>query len=248
MDFTGKTALITGAGRGIGRTLARDFAAHGARVVVNYASAADGARETVAEIESDGGEAIAFKADIADAQAVDAMIEATLNAFGSIDILINNAGINIDKPFLDMAEADWDRVMDVNLKGPFLCSQVAGRAMVAAEGGRIVNISAVTAIDARLNAANYCSSKAGLNMLTKCMALELAPHVAVNCLALGFIDSPIVRELYTEDQLASVVGETPLAAMGTHEQVSRSVRYLAGEGADFMTGQTVILDGGRIMR
>lgn len=248
MDFAGKTVLITGGGRGIGRTLARDFAARGASVVVNYAASADGADRTVHDIETAGGRAIAAQADIADVAAVNAMFDAARDAFGRVEILVNNAGINIDKPFLELSETDWDRVMDVNLKGPFLCSQAAGRDMVKNGFGRIVNISAVTAIDARLNAANYCSSKAGLNMLTKCMALELAPHVAVNAIALGFIDSPIVRELYTDEQLAAVVGETPLATMGTHNHISDLVRYLALGGADFMTGQTIILDGGRVMR
>ena len=247
-EFDGKTVVITGAGRGIGRRLAVDFAAAGARVVVNYAASADGARDTVEEIAAGGGEAIAYRADVADAAAVNAMFDAALEAFGSIDVLVNNAGLNIDKPFLELGEDDWDRVCDVNLKGPFLCCQAAGRAMMAARRGRIVNISAVTAVDARRNAANYCSSKAGLNMLTKCLALELAPHVAVNCLALGFIESAIVRELHTDDQLAAVVGETPLGRMGTYDDVSRAVRYLASDSAAFITGQTIILDGGRVMR
>lgn len=248
MTFEGKTVLITGGGRGIGRTLARDFAAGGAAVVVNYAASADGAEKTVRDIEAAGGRAIAVGADIADPAAVAAMFDAAHDAFGPVDILVNNAGINIDKPFLDLSASDWDRVLDVNLKGPFLCSQAAGRDMVGKGYGRIVNISAVTAVDARLNAANYCTSKAGLNMLTKCLALELAPHVAVNAIALGFIESPIVRELYTDEQLAAIVGQTPLATMGNHGHVSRLVRYLASDGADFMTGQTVILDGGRVMR
>jgi NAD(P)-dependent dehydrogenase (short-subunit alcohol dehydrogenase family) len=247
-EFDGKTVVITGAGRGIGRRLAVDFAAAGARVVVNYAASAAGARDAVEEIAAGGGEALACQADIADAAAVAAMFDAALEAFGSIDVLINNAGLNIDKPFLELAEDDWDRVCDVNLKGPFLCCQAAGRAMVAAGRGRIVNISAVTSIDARRNAANYCSSKAGLNMLTKCLALELAPHVAVNCLALGFIESAIVREPHTDDQLAAVVGETPLGRMGSYDDVWGAVRYLASDTASFITGQTMILDGGRIMR
>jgi NAD(P)-dependent dehydrogenase (short-subunit alcohol dehydrogenase family) len=248
MEFDGKTVLITGGGRGIGQSLARHFAARGAAVVVNYGASAEGADKTVRDIEAAGGRAIAVGADIADAAAVDAMFEAARDAFGPVDILVNNAGINIDKPFLDLSEVDWDRVMDVNLKGPFLCSQAAARDMVETGWGRIVNISAVTAIEARPNAANYCSSKAGLNMLTKCMALELAPQVAVNAIALGFIDSPIVRTLYTDEQIAAVVDETPLATMGTHDHVCDLVRYLASGGADFMTGQTLILDGGRVMR
>ncbi len=247
-EFDGKTVVITGAGRGIGRRLAADFAAAGARVVVNYATSADGAREVVEEIGATGGAAMAHQADIADAAAVAGMFDAALDAFGSVDVLVNNAGLNIDKPFLELGEDDWDRVCDVNLKGPFLCSQAAGRAMVAAKRGRIVNISAVTAVEARKNAANYCSSKAGLNMLTKCLALELAPFVSVNCLALGFIESAIVHQVFSEDQLVAVVGETPLGRMGTYDEVSDAVRYLASDSAAFITGQTVILDGGRVMR
>ena len=247
-EFNGKSVLITGAGRGIGRQLALDFAARGARVAVNYSASAAGAEETVEEIRTAGGEAVAVQADVADATAVSAMTAAVLDAFGGIDILINNAGINVDKPLLDLTEDDWDRVVAVNLKGPFLCTQAAGRAMVAAGKGCIVNISAVTAVEARKNAANYCSSKAGLNMLTKCAALELAPHVNVNAMALGYVESPIVRELYTDEQLQAIVGVTPLARMSDFAEVSRFVQFLASKEAAFMTGQTIVFDGGRVMR
>jgi len=247
-QFEGKSVIVTGAGRGIGRQLALDFAARGARVAVNYSASADGAAETMDEIVAAGGEAIAICADVTDKTAVEAMVARSLEVFGSVDILVNNAGINMDRPFLQLAEDDWDRVMAVNLKGPFLCSQAAGRAMVAAGGGCIVNISAVTAVDARKNAANYCSSKAGLNMLTKCMALELAPHVNVNALALGYVDSPIVRELYTDEQLQAIVGVTPLARMSNFAEVSEFVIFLASRQAAFMTGQTIVFDGGRVMR
>lgn len=247
-QFEGKSVIVTGAGRGIGRQLALDFAARGARVVVNYSASKDDAAEVVDKIVAAGGKAIALCADVADKAAVEAMVARSLKEFGGVDILVNNAGINIDKPFLELAEGDWDRVMAVNLKGPFLCSQAAGRAMLAAGGGSIVNISAVTAVDARRNAANYCSSKAGLNMLTKCMALELAPHVNVNALALGYVESPIVRELYTAEQLQAIVGVTPLARMSSFAEVSEFVIFMASKQAAFMTGQTIVFDGGRVMR
>jgi NAD(P)-dependent dehydrogenase (short-subunit alcohol dehydrogenase family) len=247
-QFEGKSVIVTGAGRGIGRQLALDFSGRGARVAVNYSASADGAAAVVDEIAAAGGEAIPVRADVTDRAAVEAMVAAVLDAFGGVDILVNNAGINIDKPFLELAEADWDRVMDVNLKGPFLCSQAAGRAMVAAGRGCIVNISAVTAVDARRNAANYCSAKAGLNMLTKCTALELAPHVNVNALALGYVESPIVRALYTDEQLEAIVGVTPLARMSNFEEVSEFVIFMASREAAFMTGQTIVFDGGRVMR
>ncbi len=247
-EFANKCVVVTGASRGIGRQIATDFGAAGACVVVNFAQAAGEADKAVNEIIDAGGNAVACQADIADAQAVARMFELAHDTYGPVDILVNNAGANRDGAFLDLTEEDWDRVNDVNLKGPFLCSQAGGRQMMAAKRGHIINISAVTAVDARMNAANYCSSKAGLNMLTKCMALELAPHVNVNCLALGFIESPLVREIYSDEQLAGIVGETPLARMGSYGEISGAVQYFASEAASFITGQTLIVDGGRIMR
>ena len=213
-DFEDKTVIVTGASRSIGRQIALDFAAAGARVVVNYNRSEKAAAEVVEQVRAAGGEAMACQADIANARTVDRMLATTLNSYGVVDVLVNNAGLSIDKPFLELGEDDWDRVCDVNLKGPFLCSQAIGREMMSARSGCIINISAVTAIDARKNVANYCSSKAALNMLTKCMALELAPHVNVNCLALGFIDSPLVYEHYTSEQLADIRRRDILGAHG----------------------------------
>ena len=247
-EFAGKTVLITGAGRGIGRTTALSFGAEGANLCVNYANSAEGAQQTVAEIEALGGRAIACKADIANAAEVESMVASTLDAFGSIDILVNNAGLSIDGPFLEMREQDWDRVYEVNLKGPFLVSQAVSRQMMKQGGGVIVNISATTTTLGRPNAANYCSTKAGLNMLTKCMALELGPTIRVNGLGLGFVDSPLVRELYSDEQLQQVVEATPLRRMTTNEETAAFIKLLASEATSFVTGQTVMFDGGRNMR
>lgn len=247
-EFAGKTVLITGAGRGIGRSTAIAFGADGANVCVNYAHSAARAEDTVAEIMDLGGNAIACQADISDAAQVQAMVEATLDAFGSVDILVNNAGLSIDGPFLDMAEQDWDRVLDVNLKGPFLVSQAVARHMIAADGGVIVNISATTATYGRPNAANYCSSKAGLNMLTKCMALELGPTVRVNGVGLGFVDSPLVRELYSDAQVKQAIDGTPLKRMTTDQETVSFIKLLASDSTSFVTGQTIMFDGGRTMR
>lgn len=247
-DFSGKTVLITGAGRGLGRDTALSFGADGANVCVNYAHSADEAAATVAVIESRGGKAIACQADISNAVQVNSMVEATLDAFGSIDILVNNAGLSIDSPFLDLQEEDWDRVYEVNLKGAFLVSQAVARQMIATDGGVIVNISATTTVLGRPNAANYCSTKAGLNMLTKCMALELGPSIRVNAVGLGFVDSPLVRELYSEEQVHHVIEGTPLKRMTTNEETASFVKLLASESTSFVTGQTIMFDGGRIMR
>lgn len=248
VEFNGKTILITGAGRGIGRQIAQDFGAEGANICVNYAHSATGAEEVASHIETSGGKAIACKADVADAGEVKLMVDATTDAFGQIDILVNNAGLSIDGPFLDMTETDWDLVQGVNLKGPFLVSQAVARGMMAGEGGVIINISANTAFCGRVNAANHCSARAGLNMLTKCMALELGPKVRVNGLGLGFVDSPLVRELYTEAQLNRVVENTPLKRMTTYAETASFVKLLASESTSFVTGQTIVFDGGLKMR
>ena len=228
-EFTGKTVLITGAGRGVGAHSAKAFAAGGANVCVNFAHSADAANKVVADIESCGGNAFSCKADIADAAQIESMVDACLTQFGAIDILVNNAGLNIDGPFLDMSESDWDRVYEVNLKGPFLVSQAVARHMVAGNGGVIVNVSATTTAQGRRNAANYCSTKAGLNMLTKCMALELGPTVRVNALGLGYVDSPLVREVCSDDELSNIVENTPLQRMTTYEETAAFITLLASD-------------------
>ena len=161
-EFTGKTVLITGAGRGIGRHTALSFGAAGANVCVNYAHSAAEAENVVYEIETLGGKAIAYKADLSDSEQVKVMVDATIDAYGSIDILINNAGLSVDGPFLEMKEADWDRVYEVNLKGPFLVSQAVARKMMAGDGGVIVNISATTTTYGGLMLQTTARPKLGL--------------------------------------------------------------------------------------
>lgn len=247
-EFAGKTVLITGASRGVGRQTALCFGAAGANVCVNYARSAEDAARTVAKIETLGGRAVACQADISNAGQVGKMVSVTIDTFGAIDILINNAGLSIDGPFLEMREQDWDRVYEVNLKGPFLVSQAVARHMSEQKSGVIVNISATTTTVGRPNAANYCSTKAGLNMLTKCMALELGPEIRVNGLGLGFVDSPLVRELYSNGQIEQVVADTPLQRMTSVEETAEFIKLLASNSTAFVTGQTIMFDGGRNMR
>lgn len=246
-EFSGKTAIVTGASRGVGRTIALDLGMAGANVVINYVASDKAASNVVATINESGGKAIACRADVSASADVDRLVITALEAFDQIDILVNNAGINIDGPLLELDEEEWDNVVDTNLKGVFLCTRAAGRAMHAAQSGNIINISAVTGLISRKNAGNYCASKAGVNMLTKCAALELAPHVRVNCLALGFFRSEAVDRYFTEDQIREVVDMTPLGRMGEFSEISSAVKFLVSDASSFITGQTIVIDGGRVM-
>ena len=246
--FTGRSVLITGASGGLGEKLAENFANEGAKVALNYMSSRESAEEAAERITASGGQAITCRADVARKGEVDEMVNFVVERFGDIDILVNNAGLSLDGAFLDMREEDWDRVIEVNLKGPFLVSQAVGRHMVAKNGGSIVNISATSAVVARAGNANYAASKAGLNMLTQSMALELGPKVNVNTVALGFVDSELVRKLFSPDEIAQAAEGVPLKRLTTYEETSAFVLMLASGTASFVTGQTIPFDGGRVMR
>ena len=248
-DFSNQVVMITGASSGLGRQLALDFAAAGARLILSYASAPTETMDAlIKQVRAAGGQAIACRADLGDSAALHQMVKQAIAHFGQIDILINSAGLSLDAPFLSLSEADWDRVMAVNLKGPFILSQAVGRYMVASGAGCIVNISATTAVMARAGNANYCASKAGLNMLTQSMAIELGPDVRVNAVALGFVDSPLVRDLFSAEALEEAAQSVPLKRMTTYEETSQFVMMLASDAAGFVTGQTIPFDGGRVMR
>jgi NAD(P)-dependent dehydrogenase (short-subunit alcohol dehydrogenase family) len=246
MEFEGKRVLVTGGTRGVGRSIVEEFLKAGARVAVNGASGAS-VDKALAQL---GGtdSAVPAPGDIGTAEGCRRTVDATLDGLGGIDVLVNNAGVNRDGPLLDMSEDDWDQVLNVNLKGPMLLTQMAGKAMIEGTGGQIVNIAAVTGVRARANAVNYCCSKAGLLMLTKCAAIELAPKVRVNAIALGFVHSKLVEEIYNDEQLAEIVAETPVRRMAEPREVADLVLFLASEKSGFITGQTIIFDGGRVMR
>ena len=244
MRLEGKTAIVTGASRGLGRAIALAFAREGADVLVNYASREDRAGEVVAAIESLGRRAILQRADVSDATQVRVMVQAALERFGRVDILVNNAGITMPKGLLETSEAEWDRVLAINLKGVFLCCQTVAEAMIAQGGGRIINISSTAGQAGILSGPAYCASKAGVLGLTKCLARAFAPHnVQVNAIAPAMIDTEI---LYwrTPAQWKDTLESIPLKRLGNPDELADAAVFLASSGGNFVTGATIDVNGG----
>ncbi|MCT8139793.1 3-oxoacyl-[acyl-carrier-protein] reductase [Anaerobacillus sp. CMMVII] len=243
----GKAALVTGASRGIGRAIAIELARQGVNVAVNFAGNASKAEEVVAEIKELGVEAFAIKADVANSEEVTAMVKATIDAFGALDILINNAGITRDGLIMRMKEEDWDAVINTNLKGVFNCSKAVTRQMMKQRYGRIVNISSVVGVLGNAGQANYVAAKAGVIGLTKTLARELANrNITVNAVAPGFIETDMTDELSAEIK-EELMKQIPLAKLGKAEDIARVVRFLVSEDGNYMTGQTLHVDGGMVM-
>ena len=244
MLLDGKVALVTGASRGIGRAIALKLAAEGAKVAINYAGNTAKAEEVKAEIEKNGGQAILVQADVADSAAVEAMVNATVEAFGQIDILVNNAGITRDGLMMRMKDEDFDAVLDTNLKGAFHMIRHCSGLMLRAKYGRIVNVSSVAGLMGNPGQANYAASKAGLIGLTKTVAKELASRgITVNAVAPGLIDTDMTRSLgLGEDALRAAI---PLGRAGKAEEVAEAVAFLLQ--ADYITGVVLRVDGGMAM-
>ena len=246
-SYEGRVALITGAARGIGRTIAELLARQGAKVIVadlNYTQA----KSTAEEIkEAYTQKSLAVEVNVADSASVKAMVDLALAEFGHLDILVNNAGITRDTLILRMDEADWDIVLDVNLKGAFNCSKAVIRSMMKQHYGRIVNISSVSGQAGQVGQVNYSSSKAGLIGLTKALAREVASRqITVNAVAPGFIPTALTNDL-SVDLKDMIVKATPLGRMGTPEEIASAVVFLASEEASYITGQVLAVDGGMVM-
>jgi 3-oxoacyl-[acyl-carrier protein] reductase len=244
--LTGRIALVTGASRGIGRAIAEALAAAGARVVVNFASSAEGAAAVVAAIEAAGGQAWSHRANVANEAEVEAMVKAVLEQEGRIDVLVNNAGITRDGLLMRMKTADWQSVIDLNLTGVFLCTRAVSRAMLKARSGRIINITSVVGLMGNPGQANYSAAKAGVIGLTRSTAAEFASRgITVNAVAPGFIATDMTKDLNADPILAAI----PLGRLGQPEEVAGAVRFLAADpAAAYITGQVLAVDGGMVMR
>ncbi|KOS69504.1 3-oxoacyl-ACP reductase [Lysinibacillus contaminans] len=243
----GKVAVVTGASRGIGRAIALKLADEGAKVIVNYSGSQAKAEEVVATIQEAGGEALAVQASVAKSDEVAALMDAAVKTFGSLDILVNNAGITRDNLLMRMKENEWDEVMDTNLKGVFLCTKAVTRQMMKQRAGRIINISSIVGVAGNAGQANYVAAKAGVIGLTKTTAKELASrNILVNAIAPGFIETEMTAEL-PEDLKQGMLTQIPLAKLGQPEDIAKAVAFLASEDANYMTGQTLHIDGGMVM-
>ncbi len=246
----GKNAIVTGSSRGIGRAIAIRLAQEGANVVVNYASNAQAAHEVADIIRQQGVRALVYKADVSKAQEVQAMVKAALDEFEAIHILVNNAGICPFEDFLNISEELWDRVLAVNLKGCFLCSQAVAKSMIErGVKGRIINISSISSLVGGSRQAHYCASKAGINLLTMSMAIALGPYgITCNAVLPGTIETDVNKEdLSDPEKRAYMIRRTPLGRLGVPEDVPGAVVFLASDDADYITGSLLVVDGGMLI-
>jgi 3-oxoacyl-[acyl-carrier protein] reductase len=247
IDLTGKSAVVTGGSRGIGRAIAIRLATQGADVAFSYRGNEAAAKETAAAIEALGRRALPVQADVSDPAAADALVKAALEAFGKIDILVNNAGVTRDDLIMRMSLDDWRTVLETNLFGAFYVIKAVTRPMLKAKGGRIINITSVSGQAGQIGQANYSSAKAGLIGLTKATARELASRsITCNAVAPGFVLTELTQDL-PENLMQQLTAATPLGRFGTTEEIASAVAFLASDEAAFITGQILGVDGGLVM-
>jgi len=243
-DFANRVALVTGGSRGIGRAVSMALAERGASVIINYAGNREAAEKTVSDIQTAGGDARAIQADVADTTDVENMFGEIRNGPGRLDILVNNAGILRDKLLMFMSEDDWDRVMDVNIKGLYTCCKSAARLMIGQKYGKIINTTSPSAIVGRAGQTNYAASKAGVIGFTRSLARELARfHVYVNAVCPGMIQTEMLHQL-PENVAEEMLEGIAMKRFGTPEEVAGAVLFLASEKSDYITGQVITVDGG----
>jgi len=248
MKLKDRVAIITGASRGIGSAIAKRFAKEGAKVVINYNQSEDKASRLVDEITMNGGQALAVRADVSKPDEVKQLVKKTVDAFGRVDILVNNAGVMFQNTFLDATEEVWDQTIDINLKGAYLCSKEVAPIMLKQKKGKIINISSNSGIyhPSALRFVEYVVSKAGMNGLTRALALKLGPYVNVNAICPGWIKTEMVAETDPEVE-RMVLEETALKRFGTADEVANAALYLASDDSDFVTGELHMITGGRGM-
>lgn len=246
-ELTGRIALVTGAGRGIGRSVALALASKGASVVIHYNESRDGAEKTANEIRDNGQNAMIVQANIGVAEDVEAMITTVIDSWEKIDVLVNNSGVIKDNLIIRMSEDDWDYVMNIDLKGVFLTTRLAARSMIKQRWGRIINIGSVVGLAGNPGQSNYAAAKAGLIGFTRSVAKELAPrNITVNMVAPGYIVTDVTENLpdETKDYLTSMI---PMKRRGQPEEIADAVAFLAGERSTYITGQTLNVDGGIVI-
>jgi 3-oxoacyl-[acyl-carrier protein] reductase len=246
VDLTGKTALVTGASRGIGRAIAKALAGAGATVCLNFKTNRDQAKDALTAIESRGGRGFIYQADVSDGAQVEAMVEAVLARSEGLDILVNNAGLTRDRLLLEMDNSDWEAVLQTNLAGVYHCCKAAARGMIMRRWGRIINLSSVTASRGAKGQVNYAASKGAVEALTRSLAIELAPRgVTVNAIAPGLIQTDMSRPILAMAE--GVIRERiPMRRAGTAEDIAPLAVFLASEAAGYLTGQVIAVDGGLV--
>ncbi len=248
MRLKAKVAIITGASRGIGSAIARRFAEEGAKVVINYNQSEEKASQLAEEIKKHGGEAITVKADVSRSDEVKELVRKTVDRYDRVDILVNNAGVLFQNTFLDATEEVWDNTIDINLKGAYLCSKEVAPIMLKQKKGKIINISSNSGLyhPSAMRFVEYVASKAGMNGLTKALALRLGPYINVNAICPGWIKTEMTATTDAELE-RRIIEETAMKRFGTPEEVANAALYLASDESDYVTGETLIIAGGRGM-